>query len=737
MTGQAVEIPWAPGANYTRIICRLGEPRPDGTDADENPDLMTQGGTVTLACTAKKIRYAEADGRSRMLTTKAWTFKVRLSDGELYNPESGNVGVKILSGSSAGVDPAGFTWTATVTPDSGESWFCTIPPTAGDTFDLVSNADVVAPSPGESTLTQRVKALEDADPGTGAYPVEQVTLTAPLAYTLPVGAPSDQVIGVVFTQDGTGGHTVTYGGAPVTVDTSAGASTLVEVWPGGTLVYPGASAPAGASSAITADDTPAAPADGESASYLVTSAVTWPAGLVWSTDPDGGVVPTITGTALVSLFTLGGVTRAILGATFPGVVVPDTTAPVAGTLAASILTDTGFTLTALGASDVGGLHAQPYSFDVGSGVFGAWQTGASSLVAGKTPGTSYTCRHKARDAAGNESVGASIVVTTTAVDVEAPVWAPTFTTGTPTETTVTATASSLASDNSGVVVYDVSYDNGSTFAGITPSDLTFTLTGLASTTYGTTQIRATDAAGNSTIASVPSYTMASPVGFTPTSLNLYAWHDASDTSTVIESGGKVVQWSDKSGNGKHLKQDVVATQPTKGDDVIAFGGTQRLDWSFLSTDGWGGPASAFIVASIPSATNAIMMRMRVDIYSDSGRIELFSNRSYNSTVRNAMIYMAGTAAADVNLVLTTSGTGTHLFGYTRTLGAIDARMDGQSIATGDGGSNWSAGWDSTVPQYVGSGFTGEIKEIVVVKQALSGTALSDLETYLKTKWAIA
>ena len=167
MTGQAVEIPWAPGANYTRIICRLGEPRPDGTDADENPDLMTQGGTVTLACTAKKIRYAEADGRSRMLTTKAWTFKVRLSDGELYNPESGNVGVKILSGSSAGVDPAGFTWTATVTPDSGESWSCTIPPTAGDTFDLVSNADVVAPNPGESTLSARVAALEASSGGGG------------------------------------------------------------------------------------------------------------------------------------------------------------------------------------------------------------------------------------------------------------------------------------------------------------------------------------------------------------------------------------------------------------------------------------------------------------------------------------------------------------------------------------------------------------------------------------------
>ena len=75
--------------------------------------------------------------------------------------------------------------------------------------------------------------------------VEQVTLNANLDYTLPAGVPANTIHRVVFTQNGTGGHTVTYDGEPVAVDLTAGASTLVEVWPGGTLVYPGASAPAG------------------------------------------------------------------------------------------------------------------------------------------------------------------------------------------------------------------------------------------------------------------------------------------------------------------------------------------------------------------------------------------------------------------------------------------------------------------------------------------------------------
>ena len=73
-----------------------------------------------------------------------------------------------------------------------------------------------------------------------ATEVEQVTLTAPLAYTLPVGTPANTVHRVTFTQDASGGHTVTYGGNAVAVDTAAGASTLVEVWPGGKVTYPGA-----------------------------------------------------------------------------------------------------------------------------------------------------------------------------------------------------------------------------------------------------------------------------------------------------------------------------------------------------------------------------------------------------------------------------------------------------------------------------------------------------------------
>ena len=310
----------------------------------------------------------------------------------------------------------------------------------------------------------------------------------------------------------------------------------------GTITLPG-----GSSSTITADDTPAAPAEGESASYFVTSSVSWPAGLVWSTDPDGGVAPTITGTALVSLFTVGGTTRAIMGATFPGAVVPDTTAPVAGTLASSAITATGFTLTASGASDAGGLHATPYAFDPGAGTFGAWQESNSLAVTGKLAETAYTCRHKVRDAAGNEAIGASITVTTGAApagDTTAPAWSATLTTGTPAATSVVVAASALATDAVGVTGYERSIDGGSTWVDITPSGLNFTLSGLtAATSYPAPQLRAKDAAGNySTPLTAQAFTTtAAPANLAAAILELspagYWKLDETTGTTAVDSSG--------------------------------------------------------------------------------------------------------------------------------------------------------------------------------------------------------
>lgn len=199
-----VQIPWAPGALFLHLVCRLGEPRPDGSDDGIQPDLMSQAGTVTLTCNTERIRFPESDGRRRMLSMNEWSFSIRASDGELFT--SGEVGVEVLSALTPGIDPSQFTWTAKVKPTSGKPWEVVIPANASGTVDLVELAEGGAPSSGVPSLVGRVDALE-ARPA--VYPVQQVTLTGNLAYTLPADAPTNQVVSVVFTQDGVGGRTAT------------------------------------------------------------------------------------------------------------------------------------------------------------------------------------------------------------------------------------------------------------------------------------------------------------------------------------------------------------------------------------------------------------------------------------------------------------------------------------------------------------------------------------------------
>ena len=78
---------------------------------------------------------------------------------------------------------------------------------------------------GAATAAQGAKA--------DASDVDQITLTGDLVFTLPVGHPAGQVYRAAITQDGVGGHTVTYNDLPVTVDTTAGAVTTVELHPAG------------------------------------------------------------------------------------------------------------------------------------------------------------------------------------------------------------------------------------------------------------------------------------------------------------------------------------------------------------------------------------------------------------------------------------------------------------------------------------------------------------------------
>ena len=91
---------------------------------------------------------------------------------------------------------------------------------------------------------------------------------------------------------------------------------------------------------------------------------------------------------------------------------PDTTAPVAGTLAVTV-TDVKADLSVSGASDDRGYVQYSFSKDNGA-TWTAYQDSASYSFTGLSSATAYQFRHRVKDAAGNTATGTAVPKTTNA-----------------------------------------------------------------------------------------------------------------------------------------------------------------------------------------------------------------------------------------------------------------------------------------------------------------------------------
>jgi hypothetical protein len=207
--------------------------------------------------------------------------------------------------------------------------------------------------------------------------------------------------------------------------------------------------------------------------------------------------------------------------------------------------------------------------------------------------------------------------------------------------------------------------------------------------------------------------------FSPLDLSPALWLDASDESTITESGGAVSQWDDLSGNGYHLTQATASLQPTTGTDTI-----NGLNVLHYDNDSMVSPSLAF--------TGLTM-------------IAVFRHSSQN-------FVLLGT-----NQDLTYAGvgqSGSSLTTLTGNMGTMSLRFDGTPFSGTTRGDIYDELASSTkvVTVELSGSFTnaldpfgytgdllrpvGDIAEVIVVDGTLTAQQISDTESYLADKWGI-
>ena len=224
--------------------------------------------------------------------------------------------------------------------------------------------------------------------------------------------------------------------------------------------------------------------------------------------------------------------------------------------------------------------------------------------------------------------------------------------------------------------------------------------------------------------------------WTPAALgnSLAMWLDAADALTIIQSGGAVSQWSDKSGNGRHALPATVANQPTtglvtiNGRNTIDFdGSTDRMDIDNLAVN------NLHTIYAVGYTVNSSGYRdlLRGKIVNEDLHFGQL-NGSFSSFYGNNSSW-ADISANSPNRTSTSAS----IFGIV---------ANGAGIATpyhnGTAQSNKNCTMAGTTTGFsigsvAGNNFwDGPIAEIVVAPTALSTADRQKIEGYLAHKWGL-
>lgn len=126
------------------------------------------------------------------------------------------------------------------------------------------------------------------------------------------------------------------------------------------------------------------------------------------------------------------------------------------------------------------------------------------------------------------------------------------------------------------------------------------------------------------------YAGGAPAAWTPANLaSLVAWYDASDLSTITESGGLVSQWDDKSGTNNHVTQANASDQPKTGIDTLNSLNVLTFNNDLLLNTSFAGLSNNYIT---------IYQVVKVDTYVTGAAIITTIGSSNSLTLRQYQVY---------------------------------------------------------------------------------------------------
>lgn len=221
-------------------------------------------------------------------------------------------------------------------------------------------------------------------------------------------------------------------------------------------------------------------------------------------------------------------------------------------------------------------------------------------------------------------------------------------------------------------------------------------------------------------------------GFSPADIpNLSLWLDASDLSTITQTGGNVSAWADKSGNGYNATQGTGANQPLTQVDTI--NGKNSITFDGVND-------SLSLSAGILSVTNGdytIYFAARKPVTGNGGYAYGFENVSLTTAWRydfSDTVTQVSAGASPVNNFTYTSNTNPHLSILRKEGSVAQAWRDSQTGAT------FAAANFTALTAVLGASGTSAIwtmvcmGEVIIYNRALTPAEDAQIRAYIQGKW---